>query len=221
VGGWILAGFGSLFLIAAVALVVVHLTQRGKDGYYTSSTVQVAAPGYAITAKGLQIANLPSATSDVIGQLRVSARSNNGRAPFVGMASQKALNGYLAGVVRNQVRVSQWQHGDVPDASWQGASRSAGIRRLLARGWQRKRASDRHVEGQGGRLDDRLDERERLTRHQRGRDGGCEDQPCALDRPRLPASRTDLWRSGQRDAGAQPATMTNGPSGEYLLRSRC
>jgi hypothetical protein len=67
VGGWILAGFGSLFLIAAVALVVVHLTQRGKDGYYTSSTVQVAAPGYAITAKGLQIANLPSATSDVIG----------------------------------------------------------------------------------------------------------------------------------------------------------
>jgi len=103
VGGWILAGFGSLFLVAAVALVVVHLTQRGKDGYYTSSTVQVAAPGYAITAEGLHIANLPSATSDVIGQLRVSARSNNGRALFVGIASQNALNGYLAGVVRNQV----------------------------------------------------------------------------------------------------------------------
>jgi hypothetical protein len=79
VGGWILADFGSLFLVAAVALVVVHLTQRGKDGYYTSSTVQVAAPGYAITAEGLHIANLPSAISDVIGQLRVSARSNNGQ----------------------------------------------------------------------------------------------------------------------------------------------
>ena len=103
VGGWILASLGTLFVIGALALVIVHLTQRDKDGYYTSSTVQVAAPGYAVTAEGLHIANLPTLTNDVIGRIRVSARSNNGRALFVGIASQNALNGYLGGVARNEV----------------------------------------------------------------------------------------------------------------------
>jgi len=103
VGGWILAGLGALLLAAGVALVIVHLTQRDKNGYYTSSTVQVAAPGYAVTAEGLHIANLPTLANDVIGRVRVSARSNNGRPLFVGLASQNALNGYLAGVARNQV----------------------------------------------------------------------------------------------------------------------
>src|SRR5436309_4703227 len=103
IGGWILAGLGGLLVVGAIALVVVHLTQRNMDGYYTSSTVQVAAPGYAITAEGVHIANLPTLTNDVIGRVRISARSNNGRALFVGIASQNALNGYLAGVARNQV----------------------------------------------------------------------------------------------------------------------
>lgn len=53
IGGWILAGIGGLLVLAGVALVVVHLTQRDKDGYYTSSTLQVAAPGYAVTSEGL------------------------------------------------------------------------------------------------------------------------------------------------------------------------
>ena len=103
VGGWILAGLGALLVIAGIALVVVHLTQRDTDGYYTSSTVKVAAPGYAVTAEGLHIANLPSFTNDVVGRVRVRARSNNGRALFVGIASQNSLNGYLGGVARNQV----------------------------------------------------------------------------------------------------------------------
>ncbi|MGZ6623624.1 MAG: hypothetical protein ACXVHD_28895, partial [Solirubrobacteraceae bacterium] len=34
IGGWILVGLGGVLVVAAVALVIVHLTQRGKDGYY-------------------------------------------------------------------------------------------------------------------------------------------------------------------------------------------
>lgn len=103
IGGWILAGLGGLLVLSAVALVVVHLTQRGKDGYYTSSTSRVAAPGYAVTAERLHIGDLPSVASDVVGRVRVSARSSNGQAIFVGIAPQNAVNGYLAGVARSEV----------------------------------------------------------------------------------------------------------------------
>src|SRR5437763_12765171 len=95
IGGGILAGLGGLLVVGAIALVVVHLTQRNKDGYYTSSTVQVAAPGYAITAEGGHIGNLPSVTRDVIGTLRVSATSNNGQPRVIGIRPENALNGDL------------------------------------------------------------------------------------------------------------------------------
>jgi hypothetical protein len=103
IGGWILAVLGGLLVLSGIALVVIHLTQRDKDGYYTSSTRQVAAPGYAVTAERLHIGDLPSVVSDVVGRVRVSATSSNGRALFVGIAPQKAVNGYLAGVARSEV----------------------------------------------------------------------------------------------------------------------
>jgi hypothetical protein len=103
IGGWILASVGGLLVIAGIALVVIHLTQRGSDGYYTSSTKRIAAPGYAVTAEGLHIGDLPSVATDAVGRVRVSARSNNGRALFVGIAPQNAVNAYLAGVARSEV----------------------------------------------------------------------------------------------------------------------
>jgi hypothetical protein len=103
IGGWILAGLGGLLVIAGGALIIIHLTQPGKDGYYTSSTEHIAAPGYAVTAEGLHIGDLPSFASDVVGRVRVSARSNNGQALFVGIAPQSAVNAYLAGVAHSEV----------------------------------------------------------------------------------------------------------------------
>ena len=67
IGGWILVGLSGLLILVGVALVVVHVTQRGKDGYYTSSTAKVAAPGYAVTAEGLHIGDLPSVASESWG----------------------------------------------------------------------------------------------------------------------------------------------------------
>jgi hypothetical protein len=103
VGGWILAGLGGLLALAGIGLVVIHLTQRNKDGYYTSSTTHVAAPGYAVTAEKLHIGDLPSAASDVVGRVLISASSSNGRALFVGIAPQNAVSSYLAGVARSEV----------------------------------------------------------------------------------------------------------------------
>jgi hypothetical protein len=103
IGGWILAVLGGLLVISGVALIIIHLTQRGEDGYYTSSTENVVAPGYAVTAEGLHIGDLPSVATDVVGRVRVSARSNNGQALFVGIAPQTAVNAYLSGVARSEV----------------------------------------------------------------------------------------------------------------------
>ncbi|MGZ6565373.1 MAG: hypothetical protein ACXVH1_38610, partial [Solirubrobacteraceae bacterium] len=94
IGGWILAVLGGVLVIAGIALLIVHLTQRGKDGYYTSSTTHVATPGYAITAEGLHIGDLPSVATDAVGRVRVSAQSSNGQALFVGIAPQDAVNAY-------------------------------------------------------------------------------------------------------------------------------
>ena len=103
IGGWILAVLGGLLVISGVALVIIHLTQPDKDGYYTSSTRRVAAPGYAITADGLHIGDLPSVAIDVVGRVRVTATSSDGRTLFVGIAPQDAVNRYLAGVARSEV----------------------------------------------------------------------------------------------------------------------
>lgn len=139
VGGWILAAIGGLLVLAGVALIVIHLTQRDKDGYYTSSTLQIAAPGYAVTSEGLDIGGLPSFATDAVGQVRVSASNRNGRPLFVGIASQNAVNGYLAGVARSEVtevngtKVSYKTHtGGAPAAPparqsfWQSASSGSG-----------------------------------------------------------------------------------------------
>ncbi len=103
IGGWILAVIGGLLVIAGLALVIIHLTQRSGDGYYTSSSERVAAPGYAVTAEGLHIGDLPSFARDAVGRVRITARSGNGQALFVGIAPEAAVNGYLAGVARSEV----------------------------------------------------------------------------------------------------------------------
>ena len=103
IGGWILVVLGGALVIAGIALLIVHLTQRGKDGYYTSATTHVATPGYAVTAEGLHIGDLPSVATDAVGRVRVSAQSSNGQALFVGIAPQTAVNAYLASVARSEV----------------------------------------------------------------------------------------------------------------------
>lgn len=103
VGGWILASLGALFVVFAIVLAVVHLTQRGKDGYYTSDTAPVASAGYAVTSENFDLGDLPGFATDAVGQVRITARSRNGQPLFVGIGPQSAVDGYLGAVARNVV----------------------------------------------------------------------------------------------------------------------
>ena len=209
IGGWILVGLGGVLVIAGVALIVIHLTQRGKDGYYTSSTEHVAAPGYAVTAEGLHIGDLPSIATDVVGRVRVSARSSNGQALFVGIAPQTAVNAYLAGVARSEVTdvngdtVTYKTHpGRAPagppgrESFWQSASTGSG---QVTASWKVK----------GGTWAIVLMNATRRCARQRGRERRRENQPAAVARPRLPPRRSDRRCSGRRDALEQPLTPTD------------
>jgi hypothetical protein len=103
VGGWILVVFGTLAVIVGVTLVVIHLTQRDSDGFYTSDSKRVSAPGYAITSDTLHFGDLPGVVSDIVGTVRVSATSTNGRPLFVGIARSSDVDSYLGGVARSEV----------------------------------------------------------------------------------------------------------------------
>jgi hypothetical protein len=103
VGGLILVVIGTLAAIVGVTLVVIHLTQRDSDGFYTSDSKHVSAPGYAITSEALHFGDLPGVVSDIVGTVRVRATSTNGRPLFVGIGQQSDVNSYLGGVARSEV----------------------------------------------------------------------------------------------------------------------
>jgi hypothetical protein len=103
VGGWILLVLGILGVIIGVTLVVIHLTQRDSDGYYTSNSKHFSAPGYAITSDTLHFGDLPGAVSDIVGTVRVRGTSTNGRPLFIGIGRTSDVNSYLGGVARSEV----------------------------------------------------------------------------------------------------------------------
>jgi hypothetical protein len=221
IGGWILVDLGALLVITGVALVIVHLTQRGKDGYYTSSTARVTAPGYAVTAEGLHIGNLPSVATDAVGRVRVSARSSNGQALFVGIAPQDAVNAYLSGVARSEVTDVHSENVTYKTQPGRAPAGPPGRERF----WQSASSGTGQVTQPGrsrGHLDNRFDERHRRCSYQRGRERWREDQPPALARPRLAPRRPDRQRGGRRDALERPLPPTdshvNSPSRRFRTK---
>jgi hypothetical protein len=103
IGGWILVVLGLLGVIIGIALIVIHLTQRDSDGYYTSNSKRVSAPGFAITSESLHFGDLPGFVSDIVGTVRINATSTSGRPLFVGIGRPSDVNRYLGGVARSKV----------------------------------------------------------------------------------------------------------------------
>ncbi|HSV68044.1 MAG TPA: DUF4389 domain-containing protein [Mycobacteriales bacterium] len=108
--------------LGGVALVLVHATQRGADGYYHSGTERLASPTYAITSEHIDLAATsgpPDWVATNLGTVRIRARSVNGAAVFLGIARTAELDRYLGTSAHDQLtdvsfdpfRVTYRRHG--------------------------------------------------------------------------------------------------------------
>lgn len=101
----VLAGAG--LLVGGGALGVVHLTQRDEDGFLTSPRERVASDGYAVTAEGIEIADLDDGgdwlVEQGLGRVRIRATSRTD-AVFVGIGREADVDRYLAGTSHDELR---------------------------------------------------------------------------------------------------------------------
>jgi hypothetical protein len=115
-GVWrvVLVIVGSIVVLAGAGLLagggtagVIHLTQRDDDGFLTSPREQVSSDGYAVTAEGIDIADLDDGgdwlVEQGLGRVRIRATSRTD-AVFVGIAREPDVDGYLAGVSHDELR---------------------------------------------------------------------------------------------------------------------
>ncbi len=100
----VLVGFG--FMAGGGALIWADQTQRDAAGYYSTPTVPVDTPTYALTSQ-VDFGATPGERSwipaAVTGTIRIRAASAIGGAIFVGIAPRAQVDRWLAGVERAQV----------------------------------------------------------------------------------------------------------------------
>lgn len=125
-GGWtagrvvslvagVVVGLVSFALIAGGAVVTwATNTQRDAAGFLTSGTHTYATTSYAVTSDRIELGSGGTGSwatmADVLGTLRVRARSTvPGGDVFVGVASQSAVDSYLASV--DHAVVTNWLDG--------------------------------------------------------------------------------------------------------------
>jgi hypothetical protein len=111
-GRILLLVFGSLAVLVALALLAAgsfvlwaYVTQRDDEGFYTTKLTRFSSTAYAITSDQLQIEDVPDwlVEGGRLGTLRVRASSTDAAKPiFVGVASKRDVDGYLAGVEHDE-----------------------------------------------------------------------------------------------------------------------
>ncbi len=116
--GGLLALLAAVLLIAGIALVAAHLTQRDADGFYTSPQTRLATSTFALTGEDIDLGDVRGSTADwsiesfdATTRIRVDPA---GDAPlFVGIAPEAQVNAYLRGVDHDRVRDVGHHHGDL------------------------------------------------------------------------------------------------------------
>jgi len=98
---------GAGLLIGGGLLMIGHLTQRDDDGFLISPREQVSSDGYAVTAEGIDLADLDDGggwlVEQGVGRVRIRATSRTDGI-FVGIAREAQVDRYLSGVAHDELR---------------------------------------------------------------------------------------------------------------------
>jgi hypothetical protein len=106
VAGAVVALLAFVLLAASAFGLWADATQRGSDGWFSSPWHQLDTSSRALTAEGLRLGDVrggPENSLPDLGPVRVRARSNTGRAVFVGIAPEARVDAYLRGVAHTEV----------------------------------------------------------------------------------------------------------------------
>ncbi len=114
IGAIVLVVVGALIALTGLgvvagggALMWLHGTQRDADGFYATSAERFETTTYAITSEELDLGSpepgSPVELSD-LGTARISAEGTGEGRVFVGIARQRDVDAYLAGVSHAQIR---------------------------------------------------------------------------------------------------------------------
>ena len=128
----IAGSLGALIALALLAgggvLVWAHLTQRDDAGFFTSPAERLATPTYALTAEAIELGDLRAGGGELVvelaGRVRVSATGATGEPVFVGVARERDVDAYLAGVAHDEVREIHTEPFDVDVRREPGAAPS-------------------------------------------------------------------------------------------------
>jgi hypothetical protein len=99
--------FGSLAVLLALVLLVAGgagvyaLTQRGKDGYFTSKVHRLGTPTFGIASTSVDISDVPGWLANGFATVRIQAIAP--KAVFIGIGSTDAVNTYLQRVPHTQI----------------------------------------------------------------------------------------------------------------------
>jgi len=138
--GWMRAGKVVLLVLGSVAtllalgllagggaLLWLHETKRDAEGFYTSEVTRFQTTSYALTAEGVEVADVPDwlFESGRLGEARFRGSSTRaGTELFIGVAPEREVDAYLAGVEHDEIADVHFADADLDEISVEYVRRS-------------------------------------------------------------------------------------------------
>jgi hypothetical protein len=126
-GKVILLVLGSIVTLVALgllagggALLWLHETKRDAEGFYTSEVTRFQTTSYALTAEGIEVADVPDwlFESGRLGEARFRGSSTGaGTELFIGVAPERDVDAYLAEVEHDEIADVHFERIDVDEIS--------------------------------------------------------------------------------------------------------
>ena len=113
-----LVGLIGLALLAGGGFLLwAHETQRDDQGFYTSGVLALRSDAYALTAEGIEIADVPDELfrKGRLAQVRIRGTGQNGKDIFLGIAREEDVDSYLDGVAHDEVKDVGFSDSQAPE----------------------------------------------------------------------------------------------------------